>query len=250
MDKEIERYLSDVHYVLHKMLRDNLVGLYLHGSLAMGAFLPTKSDIDIIATLNRPLSDVQREELRHVSSEVLLPSAASGLDLTLLTTEAARHPTEDSSWEAAIQVRRSHHSQQAQMRERADPFLFIDVAVVRKHGVTIAGPSADDSLGPVATRLIGDACAENCRVWASRDVFHDPASGVLNVCRAWQFLEEETLVSKVEAGEWAKCRTDKDALVETALASRRGDTSVILGHAEVKEFCQGVACLFEERGFV
>lgn len=247
--EDVERYLSDLHYVLHQVLRDNLTGLYLHGSLAMGAFVPAKSDIDVIATLNRPLNDVQSEELRHVSSEMLLPSAASGLDLTLLTTEVARHPAEDSLWEAPIQVRRDQSGQQAQMRERKDPFLFIDVAVVREHGVIIAGPGIDDSFGPVGTGLIMHACAENCRVWASRDVFHDPASGVLNVCRAWRFLAEEILVSKGEAGEWAKCRTGKGALVETALAASRGDTSMILGNAAVKAFCQRIARLFEDRGF-
>ena len=31
-----------------KILRDNLVGVYLHGSLVMGCFNPQKSDIDLI----------------------------------------------------------------------------------------------------------------------------------------------------------------------------------------------------------
>jgi len=248
-DGDIKRYLSDVHRVLHNALLDNFIGLYLHGSLAMGAFLPSRSDIDIIATLDWPLSDMQREELRHAASKVPLPSIVSGLDLTLLTTKTARHPSEDASWEAAIQVRHVHASQQAQMRDRSDPFLFIDVAIVREYGVALAGPRADESFGPVAAGLITDACGENCRVWANRDVFHDPTSGVLNVCRAWRFLEEGDLVSKVEAGEWAKSRTDKGELVESAVTVGRGDASAILSHADVKEFCQGIARLFEERGF-
>ena len=39
------------------ILRDNLVGVYLHGSAVMGCFNPLKSDIDLIVVADRPLSD-------------------------------------------------------------------------------------------------------------------------------------------------------------------------------------------------
>ena len=39
------------------ILRDNLVGVYLHGSLVMGCFNPQKSDIDLIIVIDKPISD-------------------------------------------------------------------------------------------------------------------------------------------------------------------------------------------------
>ena len=41
-------------YVSHskEILGENLVGIYLHGSLAMGCFNPQKSDIDLIIVVN------------------------------------------------------------------------------------------------------------------------------------------------------------------------------------------------------
>ena len=39
------------------ILPNDLVGVYLHGSVAMGCFNPLKSDLDLIVVAERPLSD-------------------------------------------------------------------------------------------------------------------------------------------------------------------------------------------------
>ena len=40
-----------------EILRDDLVGVYLHGSSVMGRFNPQKSDIDLIIAVDHPLSE-------------------------------------------------------------------------------------------------------------------------------------------------------------------------------------------------
>lgn len=39
------------------ILAENLIGIYLHGSAAMGCFNPNKSDLDLIVVVNSQLSD-------------------------------------------------------------------------------------------------------------------------------------------------------------------------------------------------
>jgi hypothetical protein len=80
-------------------------------------------------------------------------------------------------------------------------------------------------------------------------VFHDPASGVLTVCRAWCYLAQGALVSKPEAGEWAKTMLADSALIDAAPATRRGEPAPPLAGAEVKAFCQRVYQRFADRGF-
>ena len=46
LDHVVEQYVE--------ILKDNLVGIYLHGSLAMGCFTK-KSDIDLLVLVNNPL---------------------------------------------------------------------------------------------------------------------------------------------------------------------------------------------------
>ena len=52
----MEKLLYDFVERSQDILGDNLVGIYLHGSLTMGGFNRDKSDIDLIVVVNNPLS--------------------------------------------------------------------------------------------------------------------------------------------------------------------------------------------------
>jgi hypothetical protein len=45
---------------------------------------------------------------------------------------------------------------------------------------------------------------------------------VLTACRAWRFLDEDLLDSKVGAGEWVRPLLTDPAVVDAALATQRG----------------------------
>ena len=45
IDPEVERYLSEVVRVLERDLADGLVGVYLHGSLAMGLVISVPVEV-------------------------------------------------------------------------------------------------------------------------------------------------------------------------------------------------------------
>lgn len=211
----------------------------------MAAFKPTESDVDVIVLVNESLNETLRGRLRDRIGDIPLPALATGLDLGVLTTGAARDMTEGTCWEASIRVSRDPTGQQAYACERSDSTLFMDVAVVHRHGIALAGPSVEESFGIVDPRLVLNACAENVRVWARRDVFHDPASGLLTACRAWMYLDEGILVSKPEAGTWASSKLEDSSLVDAALARRSGDNSRCLADADVNEFCNRVLRLLE-----
>ena len=50
---------------LQKVLGDDLVGVYLHGSLALKCFNPIRSDINLLVVSSQPLSSAQK---RHLGS--------------------------------------------------------------------------------------------------------------------------------------------------------------------------------------
>lgn len=41
-------YLDKIKALFVEELSENLVGIYLHGSLAMGCFNPSRSDVDLV----------------------------------------------------------------------------------------------------------------------------------------------------------------------------------------------------------
>lgn len=113
-----------------------------------------------------------------------------------------------------MRVARAVSGQTVDIGDRDDPMLSVDVELLRQSGILLAGPSIESSFSPVPPRLILRACAQNCRVWAERDTFHDPVSGVLIACRAWCFLERGRLASKPEAGKWARTQLVDSTLID------------------------------------
>jgi Domain of unknown function (DUF4111) len=75
----VQSYLDQVVSTLTIHVDAELIGVYLHGSLAMGAFDPRRSDIDILAVCAEPL----HRERRMVLGEALavIPTPPSGGDL-------------------------------------------------------------------------------------------------------------------------------------------------------------------------
>jgi hypothetical protein len=75
----VQSYLDQVVSTLTIHVGAELIGVYLHGSLAMGAFDPGRSDIDILAVCAEPL----HRERRMVLGEALavIPTPPSGGDL-------------------------------------------------------------------------------------------------------------------------------------------------------------------------
>ena len=64
--REIKLILDEIVKSYYGILKDNLVGIYLHGSLALGCFNPKVSDIDFLIVARDKLSlEVKREVVKN-----------------------------------------------------------------------------------------------------------------------------------------------------------------------------------------
>ena len=62
-NKAIYAYINGFVEMLKDKLTDNLVGVYLHGSLAMNSYFPPKSDMDFIIVTSKKFDPVLAEAL-------------------------------------------------------------------------------------------------------------------------------------------------------------------------------------------
>ena len=67
-----------------EILGSNLVGIYLHGSAAMGCFNAEKSDIDLLVVINNDLAE--EDKLRYMNMVVELNGLApsKGIELSIV----------------------------------------------------------------------------------------------------------------------------------------------------------------------
>jgi predicted nucleotidyltransferase len=56
-------YLDKIVTLFKEEIKQNLLGIYLHGSLAMGCFNPSRSDIDFIVVVKEKLTTINHKRI-------------------------------------------------------------------------------------------------------------------------------------------------------------------------------------------
>jgi hypothetical protein len=226
-DPAIGAYPAAVAAGLSRVLGPALIGVYLHGSGALGGWSPERSDVDLLGVVARPL---ERRAKKVISARLNHPSLAcpapAGLELSLATAAVAADPPKRPPFELHLSTGPSPQTHLGGP-DATDPDLLLHFAVCRRAGVAVAGP---DPLGvfaePPRAWLLERAAAE--LRWAVRHGTF--AYRVLTACRAWRYLEDDVLGSKVESGRWARLQlasgTEESvgtaALVDAAVAAQTG----------------------------
>ena len=137
-DPDVRRYLHEVVATLRDHLGAELTGAYLHGSLAMGAFHPGRSDVDILAVCAAPLHRERRMGLGEALVAIPTSSFGGALEFSLVTEAAVR------AWSAApsFEVHVNTHEEPFVVdgSDRAgDQDLVIHFAIVRARGRALIG---------------------------------------------------------------------------------------------------------------
>jgi len=184
----------------------NLVGVYLHGSMAMGCFNPNKSDLDLLVVLRRPepADCYRRIAKRLIEIESTLPQGAAGIELSVILEACLSNFTYPTPFEL-------HYSAAHRDRYRSDdsylcggfedPDLAAHIMITYFRGITLYGQPVKEVFEPIDSRyyvqsILGDV--ED----ASEGILENPVYYTLNLCRVLLFLKEGRISSKREGGEW------------------------------------------------
>jgi hypothetical protein len=237
VNRATERLLAGVR----EALGGRLVGLYLHGSLALGDFFPPASDVDFLAATAGPVEGPALERLRALHAGL---KAAGGwtarLEGVYLPPPALRR--QDLATEPVPVA----WSDRDFGLGRPGATWVLDRWVVRERGLVVAGPDPRRLIDPIGPDQLRAAVrASLLEGWASSD--RDPgqlrprnyqAFAVLTMCRDLYVLEHGVLVSKPAAAAWAVPRLPDPwpALVERALAWRPDPAADDRGLAETLRF--------------
>jgi hypothetical protein len=242
-------YPAAVTAGLARVLGPSLVGVYLHGSGALGGWSAERSDVDLLGVVARPL---ERRAKREISSRLNHPSlgspAPAGLELSLVTAAVAADPPRRPPFELHVSTGPSPQTHLGGPAA-ADPDLLLHFAVCRRAGVTVVGPSPVEVFAePPRSWLLERAAAE--LRWSVRHGTF--AYRVLTACRAWRYLEDDVLGAKVESGHWARLRLADDpgpsgaaALVDAAVAAQLGHAPVPAATADLAGADRFVAAVLE-----
>lgn len=209
-DPDVQRFVLGIVGALHRELSTELVGIYLHGSLAMGSYYPPKSDVDLLVVVNVRLTVPQRAGLAAllVSLSDERPTVGD-IELSVVTQHSARsfeHPLPYEVHFSAMWKERIRRGEVEFAGDGRDPDLAAHVTSVRERGVALLGPNPGEVFAPVPDRDFHDSVmADLAWIVEGDNILETPFYAVLNGCRMLMSRAEPAtkVPSKDEAGDWA-----------------------------------------------
>jgi streptomycin 3"-adenylyltransferase len=186
---------------------EDLVGVYLHGSLAMGGFHRPKSDVDLLVVTDSPLTDEDRSALADDIVRLFdRRPIVGGVELSVMQRVAASEFLHPAPYEFHFSETWADEARRGGSGPRGtDPDLAAHCTVVRSRGITLAGPTPREAFGEVPRWAYVDAVLDDLGWIIDGGVLKSPFYGILNICRCAFVLlgDPGEPPSKVEGAEWA-----------------------------------------------
>jgi Aminoglycoside adenylyltransferase, C-terminal domain/Nucleotidyltransferase domain len=213
---DLTGYLDDVVTRLGEELGDLLVGVYAGGSLALGGYIPGRSDVDLAAVTASPPSVTAKRKLVARLRHDELPCPARGLELVVYPEATVRVPTVEPGFELNLNT-----GSALPFRVDLDPgvanahWFAIDRSILSAHGIALFGPPTGEVFAPIPSNMLLPILADSVR-WHEQGS-HCLFDTVLNGCRSLRYAEDGIWSSKQEAARWALGRLDDPDVVAAAL---------------------------------
>lgn len=196
--------------LLYESTREKLVGIYVHGSLAMRCFNPLSSDIDLLVITRQPL--IVRERRQILAGLLALSSTPHPVEISIVhyaQIDPWHHPVPfDLHFSEAWRERATTALVQedaAALAGGADPDLAGHFTVLIRRGICVAGTPIEALRLTVPWEDYLDSLHDDF-VWAIDTAGVSDVYVVLNACRTWAAVVEGSVLSKAEGGAWADRR--------------------------------------------
>ena len=190
-----------------EILRENLVGVYLHGSSVMGCFNPQKSDIDMIIVVERPLTDPVKRAYMEMVVEYNALGPAKGIEMSVVLREVCKpfvYPTPYELHFSAGHLEWYKDDPDEYIREMngTDKDLAAHFTIINHRGKCLYGAPIEEVFAEVPS------CDYMDSIWfdvegAAEEITEYPMYLTLNLARVLAYKEEGLVLSKKEGGDWA-----------------------------------------------
>lgn len=222
---DVNALLSQLQTDVQAILRAEFVGMYLYGSLAMGAFNPASSDIDFVVVTEHPVSGEALAALQAMHQRIGARPGRWSLEL-----EGSYIPRAALRRHDPANARFPHidRGSPALAVEQHDMDWIIQRYVLREHGIALVGPPLPTLIDPVTPAELRQAVTDLYDFWWRPmivDASHLQSVGyrayaILTMPRLLVTLEEGIVVTKPDAAQWALATLPPrwTALVRQALA--------------------------------
>lgn len=231
MNSSYEIVVNKLVEKTQEILKDNLTGIYLHGSAVMGCFNPYKSDIDLIIIVNDKMTKETKKMLMDVIIELNSMSPEKGLEISVVVKAVCKpfvYPTPFELHFSPMHLNwyMNNPNDYIEKMNGEDKDLAAHFTVINNRGKCLAGESISSVFGMVPKEYYLDSIWEDVKD-AEADIEEDTTYLVLNLARVLAYKKEGLVLSKKEGGEWALANlpTKYRELISTALVDYESENA-------------------------
>ena len=209
---ELDAVLRELLSSIQQILRDDFIGAYLQGSLAVGDF-DEHSDVDFVIAIDREISDSRLRDLQAMHKRIfnLEEEWARHLEGSYFPIKILRDYNRSGSelWyldNGSSELERSNHCNKVVVRW-----------ILREKGVVLSGPKPTALIDPIPVEVLRRAILKSINESGHEILTNpDPYNNrfyqtfiVLQYCRKLHDLHTGTIGSKRSGAEWAKRNLDR-----------------------------------------
>ena len=238
---ELNQVLRELVARIGHILEDDLIGVYLQGSFAVGGY-DQHSDVDFIVVIEEDLTSPQVDTLQAMHDQVYTLDSewAKHLEGSYFPREILRDPSK-----RGMELWYLDHGARSLVRSDHCNTLIVRW-VVREKGVILAGPTPKMLVEPVSEESLKAEIFETLANWGQQ-ILDDPtpynnrfyqAFIVLSYCRMLHDLVRGYPGSKRAGAEWAKTVLDPSwsGLIDGTWENRPDPAQKVRQPADAEDF--------------
>ncbi len=227
-----------------EILKDNLAGIYLHGSAVMGCYNPKKSDLDLIVVVNEPIQDDVKRRFLDMVVELNEKGPAKGIEMSVVTKSACKPFAYPTPFELHFSVMhtgwyKDNPEDYIQKMKGSDKDLAAHFTIIGKRGKCLYGLPVEEVFAPVPKADYMDSIWEDIAE-APEDILDNTMYITLNLARVLAYKKDGQIFSKKEGGEWAlkNVPAEYHPLIKAAMSEYATGEDVTYDHALAKSYAE------------
>ena len=227
-----------------EILKDNLIGIYLHGSAVMGCYNPAKSDIDLIAVVKDPIADSVKRTFMDMVIELNEKGPAKGIEMSIVKQSVCRpfvYPTPFELHFSAAHTDwyKNDPDDYISKMTGEDKDLAAHFTIIKHRGKCLYGAPIEDTFADVPAQDYIDSI-RNDIADAEDEIADNPMYLILNLSRVLAYLKDGLVLSKKEGGEWAQENVPEryHSLIRDALTEYAEDGNIFYDTDLAKDYAR------------
>ena len=203
---EVEKLIGEFVERAQGILKENLVGVYLHGSAVMGCFNPNKSDLDFIVVVNKKMTDDVKKAFMDMVVELDAKGPAKGIEMSIVTKDVCNpfvYPTPFELHFSKMHIGwyQDNPDDYIKKMNGTDRDLAAHFTIIGKRGKCLCGQQIEDIFGQVPESNYMDSIWDDIAE-VKEDIESNSMYIILNLTRVLAYRKEGLVLSKKEGGEW------------------------------------------------